>query len=94
LHHDTTSVHRDVVRTTVTLDDDVLAELQQIQVTRGTGFEQTVNDALRAGLPRLVERRRPRGSYQTSVVDLGRCLIDELDDVAEALAVADGEQFR
>jgi len=35
---------------------------------------------------------RPR--YDTPASDLGRCLIGGLDDVAEALAAAEGEGFR
>jgi hypothetical protein len=36
----------------------------------------------------------PPSTYRTSAVDLGRCRIGSLDDIAEVLAVAEGEEFR
>ena len=33
-------------------------------------------------------------SYRTPSADLGQCLVGSIDDVAEALAVAEGEGFR
>jgi hypothetical protein len=53
-----------------------------------------VNDALREGLARLETPRTPRKRHATRAVSLGRCLLDNVDDVAEALAIADGERFR
>lgn len=35
-----------------------------------------------------------RTPYRTPAVSLGRCLMDSLDDVTEALAIADGERGR
>lgn len=35
---------------------------------------------------------RPGEKYRTPVVDLGGCLIANLDDIAGALAVAEGEE--
>jgi hypothetical protein len=42
----------------------------------------------------MSEEEEPRGNYQTRAVDLGRCLIGSIDDVAEVLAIAEGEDFR
>ena len=38
------------VRTTVTLDDDLVAALQQLARERSTSFKVVLNDAVRAGL--------------------------------------------
>ncbi len=38
------------MRTTITLDDDVAAQLRQLARETGRPFKQVVNDALRAGL--------------------------------------------
>jgi hypothetical protein len=38
------------VRTTVTLDDDLAAELQRLARERGSGFRSVINDVLRRGL--------------------------------------------
>lgn len=38
------------MRTTVTLDEDVAAKLQQLSRERGVSFKGALNDAVRAGL--------------------------------------------
>jgi len=38
------------MRTTVTLDPDVVAELRRVAHERGTSFKEVLNDAIRAGL--------------------------------------------
>jgi len=79
------------MRTTLTLDDDVAAQLRRLRARRDRSFRQLVNDVLRAGLAGL-EREAParRGPF-TRVVDLGRLRLPQLDDVSEALAVAEGD---
>ena len=39
-------------------------------------------------------RRSSEPEFRTSAVSLGRCLIEDLDNVAEALACAEPESFR
>lgn len=81
------------MRTTLSLDDDVAAMLQTAQKRQKKPFKQIVNDALRAGLE---EQRRPRRRstpFRTAAAELGRCLVGDIDDVAEVLAVAEGESF-
>jgi hypothetical protein len=54
-------------------------------------LKEVVNDVLRPGLQLMVApppRRSPNG---TRTVDLGRCRFGNVDDIAEALAVAEGE---
>ncbi len=82
------------MRTTLTLDDDVARLLERAQKRRGASLKQVVNDALRAGLARLDEPRSPRRRFATRSVSLGRCLLENVDDVAAALAVAEGDRFR
>jgi hypothetical protein len=81
------------VRTTLTLDDDVARLLERARKRRGTSLKQVVNEALREGLARLDAPRSPRKRHTTKAVSLGRCLLDNVDDVGEALAAADGERF-
>ena len=78
------------MRTTLTLDADVAALLRRMQQTHGRSFKATVNDALRQ---MAAPSARP-APCRTPTADLGRCLLGSLDDVAEALAVAEGERFR
>ncbi len=66
------------MRTTITLDEDVAARLEQLQRTRGISFKEAVNSTLRAG---LAGERRPRSyrlpTYRMGVrpgIDLDRAL--------------------
>ena len=82
------------MRTTLTLDADVAVRLKRIQTERGWTHKAAVNEALRRGLDVLEEPKATRVPYQTRSTSLGRCLIGSLDDVAEALAMGEGETFR
>jgi hypothetical protein len=81
------------MRTTLTLDDDVARLLERARRRRGVTLKQLVNEALREGLARLEAPRTPRKRHATTTVSLGRCLLDNVDDVAEALVAADGKRF-
>jgi hypothetical protein len=82
------------MRTTLTIDDDVAVQLKQLRQTRNASLKQTVNETLRLGLRRDRVPRPPEKRSSTKAVSLGRCLVGSIDDVAEALAVAEGEGFR
>jgi hypothetical protein len=83
------------MRTTLTLDDDVAIELKRVCARRGVRFKQVVNQALRAGLRALQEPEiGERGPYNTPPVSLGRPTYPDLDNVAELLAVAEGDEHR
>lgn len=81
------------MRTTLSLDDDVAAALERLRKVGHATFKQLVNEALRQGL-RHMDRKERKTRFRTRAVDLGRCRIGSLDDVAEALALAEGEAFR
>jgi len=82
------------MRTTLTLDPDVAALLQRVRHTRGGSFKTVVNNALREGLRHMIAHPDTPVRYRTPTVDLGRCLVGRLDDVAEVLAAVEGERFR
>jgi hypothetical protein len=82
------------MRTTFTLDPDVTALLERVRQARGDSLNEVVNAGLRRGLKQMVEPVKPAEPFRTKVVSLGRCLIPAVDNVAEALAVADGEDLR
>jgi len=82
------------MRTTLTLETDVAALLERIRRERKLSLKALVNEALRQGLKQLTEPPARHTTYQTPTVSLGRCLLNSLDDVSEALAVAEGESFR
>ena len=81
------------MRTTLTLDPDVAALAERMQRERGQSFKAIVNQALRCGLRTMAAPSSPSASCRTPAVDLGRCLVGSLDDVAEGLAIAEGERF-
>jgi hypothetical protein len=83
------------MRTTLSLDDDVAAALERLRKTRGASFKELINDTLRLGLKQMEARpRRPRPPVRTRSVALGACRTGSLDNVAEALAVAESDSFR
>ena len=81
------------MRTTLSLDPDVAALAQRMQQVRGESFKTIVNEALRRGLRAMAAPPTQAVPYRTPAADLGPCLTGSLDDVAEVLAVAEGEGF-
>lgn len=82
------------MRTTLTLDDDVAAWIERIRAETDASLKDVVNEALRLGLHALTHPAEPGPVYQTPSSSLGGCLAPALDDVAEALALAEGDAFR
>jgi hypothetical protein len=82
------------MRTTLTLDDDVAAQIEKLRRERKTTLRDVVNDGLRQGLRLMSEPRRVSKPFATKEVSLGNCLLPTIDDVTEALAVTEGEGFR
>ena len=82
------------MRTTLTLDKDVAAVIERLRKTRNESMRSLVNEALREGLKHVAAPRRRQVTYRTGSVDLGRCLVGSVDNVAEVLAVAESESFR
>ena len=80
------------MRTTITLDDDVASMLRKEMGKGSKSFKQVVNEFLRRGLS--TPPSEPRSDYRTPSVPLGRCKLGQIDDVAEALTVAEGEDYK
>jgi Arc/MetJ family transcription regulator len=81
------------MRTTLTLDADVSVELEAMRRKQGLSLKEAVNDALRRGLRAMAEGDTRRSTFVTRSVDLGLPRLP-IDDVAEAVAAAEGESFR
>jgi hypothetical protein len=79
-----------VMRTTLTIDDDVAAEIERLQKTEDKSHKEVVNQALRRGL--FLPPKETR--FYTKPMDLGECLIGNIDCIHEALTVAEGEDYR
>jgi hypothetical protein len=83
------------MRTMLTIDEDVAVVLERLRAARGVSFKQVVNEALRLGLAAMEQGPgRRQQKYRTRSVSLGRRRLPNLDNIAEALAVAEGEGFR
>ena len=80
------------MRTTLTLDPDVADALERQQAKRKTSFKETVNEALRLGLDQLARQASHRPRFHTRPVSL-KPRVTNVDDVAELLALAEGEDF-
>jgi hypothetical protein len=85
----------DDMRTTVTLDDDVAALVEQVREQRNETFKNVLNEALRLGLRLMQEPGTgPTPVYRTRSVSLGRPKLPDVDNVAEALAIIEGDDIR
>jgi len=81
------------MRTTLTLDKDVAARLEQTAKKRRLPFKTVVNDALRAGLA-VIDQPAKTTAFRTTGFDLGPSLVGSLDDVTGVLARIEGEDHR
>ena len=83
------------MRTTLALDDDVASILDRMRRAQHVALRDAVNEALRRGLREMAAPRLPRKKrYETRVANLGACLVRNIDDVSETLAVTEGGGFR
>ena len=72
------------MRTTLSLDDDVAAQLEAWRVKQNLTFKQAVNFALRRGLNEL-GRPKARKPFRTKPIDMGPCRLANLDNIWEVL---------
>ncbi len=73
------------MRTTLTIEDQLLTDLKRLAQTSGRPFKQVVEDALRAGLAAL--ERPPASPYRLKPRSLGQPRAGV--DLVKALALAD-----
>lgn len=83
-----------MMRTTLTLDDDVAARLEALQRKRRTAFKAIINETLRAGLDVVDRPRSDRRPFRTKGFNLGPSLVGSLDNVEEVLSRVEGEDRR
>ena len=82
------------MRTTITLEDDVAASLKRLEKRRGVKFKALVNQVLREGIKCMTAPAQKRTVFRTRSIDLGSCRAANVDNIAEVLAIAEGESFR
>lgn len=81
------------MRTTLTLDDDVLERARALAARMGIPFKTVVNEALRAGLLQ-VEKPAKKRPYKTEPHAMGLRSGRNLDNIQELLAQVEGEDCR
>jgi predicted flavoprotein YhiN len=82
------------MKMTLTMDNDAAAALEHLSRSRGAGLEDVANEALRRGLHDMEIRPQQRKPFRTQSVDCGGLLIDNVDNVAEILALIEGDAFK
>lgn len=81
------------MRTTLTIDDDVLDRARAVAGRLRSPFRRVVNEALRAGLQAVEEPARSR-PYHTRPHKLGLKAGRSLDNIQELIAQIEGEEHR
>jgi len=81
------------MRTTVTIDNDVIERARSVAAKLGTPFKTVVNEALRAGLDH-VEQPAIRKRYKTTPHAMGLRPGHNLDNIQELLTQLEGEDSR
>lgn len=76
----------------MTLDDDIAMRLERRRVEAGVTFKEALNAVLRRGL-NAVEAPAQYGAVEIEPLRIGRRLLD-VDNVAEVLAIAEGDDYR
>jgi hypothetical protein len=81
------------MRTTLSIDDDVLEKAKATAAKRRLPFRTVINEALRAGLKAL-GTPQPAAPYRTEAHKLGLKAGRNLDNIQELLAQVEGEDAR
>ena len=80
------------IRTTVTLDDDVVDRVKQESRARGASFRDTLNDLLQSALAR--PDKSHRRALTMKPVSMGYRAGLNHDDIESLIAYGEGEQHR
>lgn len=81
------------MRTTISIDDDVMEKARAIAAKLHKPFRVIVNEALRAGLDQVARPAKQR-AYKTEPHAMGLRPGLNLDNIQELLAQIEGENFR
>jgi hypothetical protein len=82
------------MRTTLTIDDDVLDKAKAIALKLGAPFRRVVNEALRIGLQMVEETPPQTQPYHTRPHKMGLKAGRNLDNIQALLSQIEGEDHR
>jgi hypothetical protein len=80
------------IRTTVTLDDDVLDKVKRESMARGRSFRDTLNDLLRFAV--LTQEAKPRVPFEIKPTSMGLKDGFSLECIGELLEQLEGPLHR
>lgn len=81
------------IRTTVTLDEDVIEKVKQESRARGASFRVTLNDLLRTALLKTQNKPR-RSNFRVKPFHMGYRPELNYDDIEGLISYAEGEDHR
>lgn len=83
------------MRTTLTLEPDVVSSLREVERRTRAGRKALINEALRRGLREIAQAESaPAAPYRTEPFDPGSPAVVGIHSVSDLLAFAEGEDFR
>lgn len=82
------------IRTTVTLDDDVVETLRQESKARGLSFKQTLNEMVRDGRAFRQKIRMERKPFKVKATPFGLKPGLSYDNIEALLSYGEGEDHR
>lgn len=77
------------MRTTLSLDDDVAAEIRRLRKARRAGLKELVNEALRLGLAKMQEEPARR-AFRLETISAGKALVADVDCISRVLDELEG----
>ena len=81
------------MRTTLSIDDDVIERARAVAAKLSTPFKTIINEALRAGLDQVQQPAKQR-HYKTKPHKMGLRSGRNIDNIQELLAQIEGEDSR
>ncbi len=81
------------MRTTISIDNDVIERARAVSEKMGVPFKTVVNEALRSGLDQLEQPVKYR-SYKTKPHKMSLKVGRNIDNIGELLAQIEGEDHR
>ncbi|MBM3710433.1 MAG: BrnA antitoxin family protein [Actinobacteria bacterium] len=81
------------MRTTISIDNDVIERARAVAEKLGTPFKTVVNEALRSGLDQIEQPAKYR-SYKTKPHKMSLKAGRNIDNIGELLAQIEGEDHR
>jgi hypothetical protein len=84
------------MRITLSLDDDVAAELEALRRRETFAFRDigdVINEALRRGVQEILAERGTGTTFRTRLYDCGACLVSDLGKIAKVLDGEDDKHF-